>query len=310
MRGIFIGTHTILQWNTQGKSRKDIPKIQRRVSGYNLEDLLKPDACDLTKIIVGSEGTLVAVTQAKVKLVSLPKVKGLGVVHFKTLRQSMEAIVEALNLQPAAIELVDRMIIERTKESPGFSRKMNFVDGDPAAILLVEFFGETSRDVLSKLEKLKKIMIRSNLSYNTTILMDPEDQANVWEIRKAGLGLLMGVTGDVKPLPFVEDTAVSPEKLPAYVEKFDQIIRDHGTKAGYYGHASVGCLHIRPLVNLKTQEGIEKLTSISEQIANLVLEFGGSLSGEHGDGIVRGAWTKMMFGPVLYDAFRRLKTNF
>ena len=289
---------------------KRYPKIQRRVSGYNLEDLLQPDACDLTKIIVGSEGTLVAVTEAKVKLVSLPKVKGLGVVLFKTLLQSMEATIEALSLEPAAIELVDRMIIERTKESPGFSRKMNFVAGDPAALLLVEFFGESSLEVLSKLEKLKNIMTRSNLSYNTTILMDPEDQANVWEIRKAGLGLLMSVKGDVKPLPFVEDTAVAPEKLPQYVEKFDQIIRDHGTEAGYYGHASVGCLHIRPLVNIKTQEGVEKLTSISEQIAQLVLEFGGSLSGEHGDGIVRGAWTKMMFGPALYDAFRRLKHIF
>ena len=286
------------------------PKILRRVSGYNLEAFSQPNVCDLTKIIVGSEGTLVAVTEAKMKLVSLPKVKGLGVVHFQTLLQSMEATVAALKLNPSAIELVDRMIIQRTKESSSFSRKMNFVDGNPAAILLVEFFGDNQEEVLAKLAQLKRMMSRSKLAYSTTILMNPNDQANVWEVRKAGLGLLMGIKGDVKPLPFVEDTAVAPENLPRYVEKFDKIIREHGTQAGYYGHASVGCLHIRPLINLKTQEGVDRLTSISSQIANLVLEFGGSLSGEHGDGIVRGTWTKMMFGPVLYDAFRQLKQVF
>jgi anaerobic glycerol-3-phosphate dehydrogenase C subunit len=140
--------------------------------------------------------------------------------------------------------------------------------------------------------------------------MNAADQNKVWDVRKAGLGLMMNVPGDAKPLPFVEDTAVAPEHLPAFVKRFDEIVKEHGTEAGYYGHASVGCLHIRPLVNLKNQAGVEKMESIAEQISDLVLEYGGSMSGEHGDGLVRSLWNRKMFGDEIYEAFRQVKRTF
>ncbi|MBI4299229.1 MAG: anaerobic glycerol-3-phosphate dehydrogenase subunit C, partial [Chloroflexi bacterium] len=132
----------------------------------------------------------------------------------------------------------------------------------------------------------------------------------VWSVRQAGLGLLMGIKGDTKPLPFVEDTAVAPERLPDYLRRFDQIVREHGTAASYYGHASVGCMHVRPMINLKLQEGLDRMVSIAAQVSDLVLEFGGAMSGEHGDGIVRGVWNEKMFGTTLYNAFREVKAAF
>ena len=139
------------------------------------------------------------------------------------------------------------------------------------------------------------------------IMTDPIQQQKVWDVRKAGLGLMMNIPGDAKPLPFVEDTAVSPDVLPEFVSKFDKIVKKHGTEAGYYGHASVGCLHIRPLINLKEQVGIDRMVAISDEISDLVLEFGGSLSGEHGDGLVRSGYNEKMFGPEIYEAFREVK---
>ena len=146
--------------------------------------------------------------------------------------------------------------------------------------------------------------------YSLIWMTDPSDQEKVWDVRKAGLGLMMNVPGDAKPLPFVEDTAVSPHVLPEFVRRFDSIVRKHGTEAGYYGHASVGCLHIRPLINLKNQEGIDRMVAISDEISDLVLEFGGSMSGEHGDGLVRSGYNEKMFGSQIYQAFRDVKTTF
>ena len=286
------------------------PRIMRRVSGYNLELFVEEGPVDLTKIVVGSEGTLVTVTEATLNLVPLPNMKGLAVLHFRTLIQSMEATVAILEHHPSAIELVGQMILHRTRESLGFAKRMTFVEGDPEAILLVEFYGESEQELRSKLTALQRDMERRGLTYATVLTTDPAEQANVWAVRKAGLGLLMAVKGDTKPLPFVEDTAVAPEKLPEYIRRFNEIILSHNTTAGYYGHASVGCLHIRPMVNLKEETGVETMVSIAREITDLVLEFGGALSGEHGDGIVRGVWNEKMFGPVVYNAFRELKCAF
>jgi len=153
-------------------------------------------------------------------------------------------------------------------------------------------------------------IVNKELEKELDFVSDPGEQANVWAVRKAGLGLLMSVKGDTKPLPFVEDTAVDPSRLPEYIDRFDEIVRSQGTTAGYYGHASVGCIHIRPMVNLKEQLGLDTMVAISGQVADLVQEFGGSLSGEHGDGIVRGVWNEKMFGPQLYNAFREIKHAF
>ena len=301
------------------RDREDIlsryPKIMRRVSGYNLDEFLDTSVTtgkpfNMARMVVGSEGTLCVVTEAKVKLVPVPASKGLAVVHFQDLVQACEATWDILKHGPTAIELIGRMIMDRCRGSVGFSRLMDFVEGDPDALLVVEFAGDSDEEVSGKLRALKADMEGRGLGYECLTILDPASQAKVWALRSAGLGLLMSTRGDFKPLPYVEDTAVDPQRMGDYVRRFDEIVRSHNTTAGYYGHASVGCLHIRPLVNLKTREGLVKMQAIAEDITDLVLEFGGALSGEHGDGIVRGAWTEKMFGPTLYQSFREIKRAF
>ena len=286
------------------------PKIQRRVSGYNLDELASPDAIDTARFVVGSEGTLLTVTEAKVRVVPIPKAKVLAVLHFRELIESMEATVLALKLGPASVELVDDMIIRQARENLEYSRMADFIDGDPKAILLVEFAGDSASELEARLDDLEERMRRSGLSYSNRRFVDAADQARVWAVRKAGLGLMMNVSGPAKPLPFVEDTAVPPEALPEYVRRFDEIVREHGTSAGYYGHASVGCLHIRPLIDLTAAEDIERMVSIAAHVSDLVLEFGGAMSGEHGDGLARSAWNEKMFGSRIYGAFREVKRAF
>ena len=286
------------------------PKILRRVGGYNIDRVSDSAELDLTQVMVGSEGTLAAVTDARLKLWPIPTARGLAVLHFHTLRDSMEGTVALLEHDPAAIEHIGELIIAQARRSLGFSGSLGFIQGDPSDILVVEVTGETQSEVASKLERIRSTAERSTGAYAVTLVVDSAGMARVWAMRQAGLGLMMNVEGDTKPMPFVEDTAVSPERLPEYVERFDEIVRRHGTEAGYYGHASVGCLHIRPLVNLKRSDGIEKMYAIADEISDLVLEFGGSLSGEHGDGIVRGAWAEKMFGSELVDRFRDVKNLF
>ena len=286
------------------------PKLLRRVMGYNLDDFMGDAPVNLTRIAVGSEGTLVAVTEAKVNLVPLPTFKGLGVVHFTDLIECMEASVPLLEHSPSAVELIGHMIIDNCKVNAGYAHLLNYFMGDPRELLFVEFYGDSQAEVDSKLAAMKADMERRHLGYATMITSDPDTQARWYALRQAGLGLAMAVKGDAKPLPYVEDTAVSPEQLPEYVRRFEEIVGNHGTESAYYGHASTGCLHIRPVVNIKESEGVEVMAAIAEEISDLVLEFGGSLTGEHGDGIVRGVFTEKMFGSELYEAFRELKTAF
>lgn len=286
------------------------PKIQRRVSGYNLDEFVGGSAFNMARFVVGSEGTLVTITEAKLALVPRPKLRALSVIHFDNLIESMEATVATLEMDPAAVELIGSMIIRQAKSNLAYSRITDFIQGDPEALLVVEVVAETEPELMSKLERLEQRIRRDRLGYAMPRLIKPADQAKVWDVRKAGLGLMMNVPGDAKPLPFVEDTAVSPEKLPQFVQRFDEIVRSHDTEAGYYGHASVGCLHIRPLINLKRQDGVDKMVSISDEISDLVLEFGGSLSGEHGDGLVRSPYNEKMFGSRIYHAFRDVKRAF
>jgi len=286
------------------------PNIQRRVGGYNLDHLASNESLNMAEFLVGSEGTLIAVTEAKLKLVDIPKHKGLSVLHFNDLIESMEATVDILDLNPAAIEHIGNSIITQTRQNLSYSRISNFIDGNPNSLLVVEFIGDTEKEVADQLAKLQSRAKQRKLGYSTLSVTSPEEQSKVWAVRKAGLGLLMSKPGDSKPLPFVEDTAVSPEKLPQFIQRFDQIVKDNKTEADYYGHASVGCLHIRPLVNLKTDTGIQQMKDISDAICDLVIEFGGSLSGEHGDGLVRSHLNEKVFGSTIYDAFRKVKNAF
>ena len=202
-------------------------KVNRRVGGYNL-DLFHPNSnkINLVNMMVGSEGTLAAVTKAKLNLEPIPEFVGLAILHFKDLIESMEATVATLEESPAcAVEHIGNMIITQAKQSLGFSRNLDFLQGDPTDILVVEMNGNSPNDVKNKIEKLSNKMKRLNLTYAITKIFDPIQQSKVWAMRQAGLGLMMNIPGDSKPIPFVEDTAVSPEKLPEYVKRFDEIVR-------------------------------------------------------------------------------------
>src|SRR3954469_7972235 len=288
------------------------PKVLRRVGGYNLDefvDTARP--FNLSKIIVGAEGTLGLVVAAKVNLVPLPAAKAVLTIEFDELLDALAATPLVLRHRPSAVEVMDRFILDHAKESAALDAlRRSILDGDPGALLCVELYGDRPEDLLPRLDALERDLAASGFPCRWRRATAPADQARIWSFREASLGLSMAMKGDDKSLSFVEDTAVAPERLRDYIERFLQIVRDHRTVAGVYAHASVGCLHVRPVVNLKTTGGVKTFESIANAIADLVLEFGGALSGEHGDGLVRGAFTEQMFGPILYDAFRTVKRTF
>jgi FAD/FMN-containing dehydrogenase/Fe-S oxidoreductase len=289
---------------------KRYPTIQRRVSGYNLDALAHNGEFNLGKLVVGSEGTLAIVTEAKMRLVPRPKATAVCVVHFADLIASTEASEEILACDPYAIEMIDRMIIHLTRGAGELARLMTFIEGDPEALLVTEFRGDTVEEARAKAERMIARLQAKGMGYAYVRAYAPQEAASVWKVRKAGLGLLMRVEGDRKPLAFVEDTAVDPVKLPEFLRRFKQIIDDHGTSAGYYGHTSVGCMHIRPLINLKEAADIEVMTHITKEISDLVLEFNGAMSGEHGDGLARSHLNQKLFGAQLYRAFQEVKRAF
>ncbi|MCI0845003.1 MAG: FAD-binding protein, partial [Chloroflexi bacterium] len=306
---IYRGVRRLAQENA-AEIEARYPNIMRRVSGYNLDEFLTDSPFNMTKMVVGSEGTLCVLTEIKINLVPRPTMTALAVVHFQDIFGASDAVQHILEHDPSSIEIMDKNVLERSRQSAGLASNMAFIEGNPGAILVVEFYGESEAELIDKTDKLKADMDRRGHGYACVNVLDRAAQASVWAVRKNGLGLLMSMKGDAKPLPFVEDTAVDPDKMGAFVRRFDEIVRNHGTEAAYYGHASVGCLHIRPVVSLKSQDGVNKMLSIADEISDLVKEFGGSLSGEHGDGIVRGVWNEKMFGPEIYKLFQELKRTF
>ena len=288
------------------------PKVLRRVGGYNLDEFIEPtQRVNLAKLMVGSEGTLGVVLEAKLNLVPLPKHKAVLVVQFETLLDALAATPRILAHRPSAVEVMDEFILNHTYLSPNLQRvRETFIEGNPGAILCIEFYDDTKEALPPRLNALEEELRSHRFGYRFVHALDLAQQARVWHLREAALGLSMTMKEDAKSLSFVEDTAVAPEKLHDYVDRFMQLIKKHETSAGVYAHASVGCLHIRPVVNMKTEAGIRKFEAIANDVADLVLEFGGALSGEHGDGMVRGPFMEKMFGPVLYDAFRTIKRTF
>ena len=288
------------------------PKILRRVGGYNLDEFIPATdrPANLSKIVVGSEGTLALLLEATLRLVPLPSERALLSVQFDDLLDALAAVPTILEHGPSAIELVDRMILSHTVGKPEFEPLRWFIEGDPAGVLLVEVQGESADDLSERLDKIEQHLARDGKGTRFHRMTDSDEQGRVWKLRKAALGLSMARPGDEKAVSFVEDTAVSPDRLRDYIARFREILDRHETHAGFYAHASVGLLHIRPVIDLKTDIGVSRFESIAKEVADLVLEFGGALSGEHGDGLVRAPFQERMFGPVLYEAFREIKQTF
>ena len=290
--------------------RKRYPKHWRRVAGYNLNELVKDGPLNMARVVVGSEGTLLTVLEAKVRLVRRPKKTALDVIHYASIQEALESSQSILETGPYAVELTDKLILDLARNNIEQRARAAFVQGDPGAILIVEYAAESDGEVQSKVEALEARRAREGFGYAAHLAWDVAEQQSIWKLRKAGLGLLLGMKGDKKPIAFVEDTCVEPRHLKEFVPRFADIFAKHDTTGAYYGHCSVGCLHIRPVIDLKTPRGLEQVKAIADEITDLVLEFGGTISSEHGDGRARSPFLERMYGPTLMQAFRRLKTAF
>ena len=288
------------------------PSVLRRVQGYNLDeftDVAKP--VNLVKVMVGSEGTLGIVLEAKLRLVPLPKAKAVMVIEFADLLEALSATPVILRHGPSAVEVMDKAILDNTRQNAALDEiRKSFIEGDPGATLCVEFYADRAEDLPPRLRVLEETLRANNFGYRYRVETELAAQARIWSLREAALGLSMAMKEDAKSIPFVEDTAVAPERLSEYIARFLAILKAHETTAGIYAHASVGCLHVRPVINMKTESGVRKFEAIANEVAELVLEFGGALSGEHGDGLVRSPFLKKMFGATIYDAFREIKRTF
>ena len=287
------------------------PKVLRRVMGYNLDRFGDPDVVDLTKLMVGSEGTLGIILDAKLRLVPLPKHKSVCAIQFGLVLDALGATPAILKHKPSAVEVMDSFILNHTKLNAALHKqRQTFIEGEPGALLCVEFYGDTAAELPERMAAMERDLRAQGMGERFYHATDAEAQGRIWKVREAGLGLSMSMKDDNKSLSFVEDTAVPPEKLRDYIDRFLQLIRKHETSAGIYAHASVGCLHVRPVVNMKTEAGVAKFKAIADDVAALVLEFGGALSGEHGDGMVRSPYIRQMFGDLIYEAFREIKQTF
>ena len=222
----------------------------------------------------------------------------------------MSATPVILEHGPSAVELIDRFMLDKTRGRVEFEPLRDFIHGDPGAVLLVEFFGQAHGELRARIDNLESDLNARGLGNYLHRALEPAEQNRIWELRRAALGLTMSQTADPKAVSFVEDTAVAPERLRDYIQNFRAILAKYETEAGFYAHASVGLLHIRPVVNMKSALGVQRFEAIAGEVADLVLEYGGALSGEHGDGLVRAPFQERMFGPAIYDAFCQVKAAF
>lgn len=282
------------------------PKVSRHVAGYNL-DCLAAEGQNLAKLLVGSEGTLAWFERITLELAPLPRHKALGVAHFPRFYDAMDAAQHIVKLGPCAVELVDRTMIELSRAIPAFAPTINaYVRGEPDAILLVEFAGEDREEQVRGVRRLGELMADLGFPGGVVELLDAGPQKALWEVRKAGLNIMMSMKGDGKPVSFIEDCAVPLEHLAEYTDKLTEVFRKHGTEGTFYAHASVGCLHVRPVLNMKG-DGRIRMRAIAEEAADLVRRYKGAYSGEHGDGLVRSEWIAPFFGPRLTAALAEIK---
>ncbi len=289
------------------------PKYWRRSGGYNLDYLRKQldaDQFNLTPILVGSEGTLGVFLEAEIDLVPIPRHKALAILHFQSREEAFRAVPGLLELQPSAVELIDDYLLRLTRSSPAWNKRLTFIEGDPMVIYIVEFAGDETTWISDRLDALKRHLQRTGYKNPIVTITDPQEQANVWEVRKAGLGLLLSMRGDAKPLPGIEDVAVPPENLADYMRELWQAMEQRGVVAAMYAHASAGCVHVRPILSQKKKKDIDNLIHLTTTAARLAKKYGGVPSSEHGDGLARSYLNPEFFGEDIYHLFVQVKRFF
>src|SRR5919112_818724 len=284
------------------------PKMIRRVSGYGLDALIDPETLDLTRLICGSEGTLATVTRAEFRLHPLPEARALAAFEFGTLSAAARATGLLLQMNPSAIEMLDDVAIGRARANPAYSDSTRFVQGNPKAVLVVEWSG-TKEELDERFARLDDLAGEVGALAKTPLRTEEEMNQTV-RLRKSTLPLLLGTTDKEKPVAFVEDAAVPPDRLEEFVVRFEEIVEKNGTWACFYGHASVGCLHVRPALDTSDPDGVSRMRSIAEEVADLVVDCGGSISGEHGDGLSRSEFVQKMYGGEILRAFADVKRLF
>ncbi|MBC9908904.1 FAD-binding protein [Chitinophaga varians] len=307
---------TLSDYRNQEEIRREFPKksIPRRNTGYAVDMLLETapftagtEDFNFCKLIAGSEGTLAFITEIKLHIDPLPpKETGLLCIHFNSIDESLRANIQVMDFKPSASELIDHFILECTKDNIEQRKNRFFVQGDPGAILVVEFCRHTREEVKEIAGRLEAQLRAAGLGYHFPLLFG-EDTKKIWTLRKAGLGLLSNLPGDEKAVPVIEDTAVAVEDLPDFIRDFNLILQQYDLHAVHYAHAGSGEIHLRPIINLKTEEGNQLFRTIAEEIATLVKKYNGSLSGEHGDGRLRGEFIRQMVGEKNYELLRQIK---
>jgi len=291
------------------------PNLKRSVSGYNLHKVIYEndageEVINLSKLLVGAEGTLGTIVEAEVSLVTRPEETALALYTFDSLVDAMQAVPEALEFPVSAVELMDDEVFSLAAGSQEFAQYAEPIPDRAAAALMLEWDSELVDDFEAAIADTNAYFIDEGDAFDVLEAYTPEDQADIWKLRKAAIPLLMGMQGDPKPYPFIEDATVPPEELAEYVGQFEDVLTDHDTSAAYFAHAGSGTLHIRPILSLKEEEGVEKMHSISEDVTDLVLEHHGAFSGEHGDGLARTEFNPEMYGEALWSAFQELKSTF
>ena len=305
-----IGRLTALARQHRQEIETIFPKVQRRVGGYNLDELL-PERPNLARLLVGSEGTLAITTEATLKLSPLPAHRVMGVCHFPNFRAAMETTRHIVALDPAAVELVDNNVLVLGADIPLFVRTLaDITRGQPNCLLLVEFAGDDLAVLKQDLKRLDQCMADHGFPDAVVDVVEPARQKPVWDVREACLNIMMSMKGDGKPVSFIEDCAVPLEHLADYTDAVTELFARHGTRGTWYAHASVGCLHVRPILNMKDEAGVKAMRDIAEEACALVRRFKGSFSGEHGDGISRSDFVEPMFGAPLTRAFEQVKDGF
>ncbi|MEE2954983.1 MAG: FAD-linked oxidase C-terminal domain-containing protein [Pseudomonadota bacterium] len=286
------------------------PKLLRRVGGYNI-DTISTEGHNMAQLLVGSEGTLAYFRKLELITHPIPSHNVLGICHFSSFRQAMDITQEIVKLDPSAVELIDSTMIALAREITAYRPTIErFVNGNPEALLMVEFSGENETDQQHKLDDLEQLLDDHGFPNSILKIADPNFQRDITEVRKAGLNIMMSMKGDGKPVSFIEDCAVPLNHLGDYTERLTEVFSKHGVEGTWYAHASVGCLHVRPVLNMKASMDVRKMRDIAEETFAMVREYKGSHSGEHGDGIVRSEFHTPMFGERLVRTFEDLKELF